>query len=676
MVKQRRAHKRAVIQRREPYDPTLQRYLREVEAGVDTHLCETCRRLDFAAMLRIRPEDLYWPQKELLVARFPQPCTEGDVSPASNCTLCDLFARCLRLAGHSTKYPAELRLNDQSRFVLLPHRKYGYNSESFVFIPNEPLANNSLVRTSSVLNATNFEYLSREVSKCLKFCVKHSSIPDPKLPKWLVDCRELRIVRASSSMVYVAFSYVWGSEADIKLIEPLDQLPKTIADAVSATLALGQRYLWVDRYCIKQRDASEKAEDIANMADIFENSWVTIVSLGSGVRDGLGVSQRRMHISSIQTSQGRFVRDWDHRHHVQSVIQESAWVDRGWTLQEAALSKRLLIFAPTFTVLLCDRKSVFDHFGVHYPPREDGKMFMLGMGGRRDDRTLNVFSLLENYCRRNLALDEDNLLAVQSYLTRFCQVSHWGIPLLSPNSDSSESDSTEDTCSCFVKGLLWAALDRVASPKAAVSGFPSWSWASRRGRLSFEPRGKSVSRLDLCAKLSVGENATPLRNPTPDQVLKIQRSHLSQDRLLSIEGLMHPYKVLEEDDCAQGAFRVRMPWTRTRDTTTRLVLVPDDDVAVKEPCKEGTAVLMLVTKESNYLHAYWMAFEFTDRQARVGRRLGLVMTSRPKDPEGMDELWAALEEDWQNKKHERIRLICYGWTRLGTHSPPTISIQL
>jgi hypothetical protein len=44
--------------------------------------------------------------------------------------------------------------------------------------------------------------------------------------------------------------------------------PPTIEDAISGSLELGFKYLWIDRYCIDQDNDQEVAHQITNMNTI------------------------------------------------------------------------------------------------------------------------------------------------------------------------------------------------------------------------------------------------------------------------------------------------------------------------------------------------------------------------------------------------------------------------
>jgi len=81
-------------------------------------------------------------------------------------------------------------------------------------------------------------------------------------------------VQHDPSMKYLALSYVWGKSGLAHSGETLINAPQTVKDAMYATKRLGQRYLWVDRYCIPQ-EGNERHVHIANMNSIYEAAYVT-----------------------------------------------------------------------------------------------------------------------------------------------------------------------------------------------------------------------------------------------------------------------------------------------------------------------------------------------------------------------------------------------------------------
>jgi hypothetical protein len=70
----------------------------------------------------------------------------------------------------------------------------------------------------------------------------------PSIPKNMkvIDCVKRIIVPAPLDCVYIALSYVWGTNQACPSLE--GRLPQTIEDSITTVLHLGYRYLWVDRY--------------------------------------------------------------------------------------------------------------------------------------------------------------------------------------------------------------------------------------------------------------------------------------------------------------------------------------------------------------------------------------------------------------------------------------------
>lgn len=64
----------------------------------------------------------------------------------------------------------------------------------------------------------------------------------------VIDAWSRTIVEAPTECRYVALSYVWGKQPDMDLVSHLQRPPQLIEDAISVTLAMGYKYLWIDRY--------------------------------------------------------------------------------------------------------------------------------------------------------------------------------------------------------------------------------------------------------------------------------------------------------------------------------------------------------------------------------------------------------------------------------------------
>jgi hypothetical protein len=159
---------------------------------------------------------------------------------------------------------------------------------------------------------------------------------------------------------FVALSYVWGSvpmfvtkEDKLRALSTpgglnrwMHEIPNTIRDAMHVVRKLGLYYLWTDSICIVQDDEAELAHLIRRMDMIYASAYLTIVAAeGSDANAGL----RGAH-SGIPRETPRFfpcAQDFDlfaAPNTLHGTLLSGVWSTRAWTLQEALLSSRLLIF--------------------------------------------------------------------------------------------------------------------------------------------------------------------------------------------------------------------------------------------------------------------------------------------------------------------------------------------
>ena len=204
------------------------------------------------------------------------------------------------------------------------------------------------------------------------YCLS-SSLPLPPHLIYLIDAEESCLVLASAESRYIALSYVWGGTPAVKTVKSnLNDLrrpgsittdagnlaiPKTIRDAIRLTLLLGERYLWVDCFCIVQDDQDARKLFINSMASIYANAYFTIVAAAGNHADyglrgiGGGAEARNVTRDVIQFQNGKemyiFVDEICN-------LEKSSWGSRGWTFQENLFSRRTLVFNH-FALWFCRR---------------------------------------------------------------------------------------------------------------------------------------------------------------------------------------------------------------------------------------------------------------------------------------------------------------------------------
>lgn len=303
----------------------------------------------------------------------------------------------------------------------------------------------------------------------------------------LIDTQRGCVVKAPSACNYATLSYVWGksSEADleattqnIKYLEKEGSLlganvPATIRDAITACSGLGICYLWVDRVCILQDDDTGKSALINAMGDIYRHSYVTLVTLGDNIHEGLpGVSRSREFASKGRKINGMHFIKLDDSYHV--IMQQSKWASRGWTFQEALLSRRLLIFSYQGVFLECNKRVETDR----RKELSDGEDLVLGefLPPHEDYR-----EQVEAYTKRELTFPSDILRAFSGILhTIFGSEYYFGLPF-----------------SGFYVALLWRTKSGQYLPRDEwqQDTFPSWSWAAIQGEVELlYPKFGAITR--------------------------------------------------------------------------------------------------------------------------------------------------------------------------------------
>lgn len=319
----------------------------------------------------------------------------------------------------------------------------------------------------------------------------------------VVDVHRLCITMLPEGASYVALSYCWSKTkyAVLGLLNYNDlakthgllrcDLPPTINDAVQATRALGEKYIWIDSLCIIQDDPVSKAVELARMDDIHRAASLTIVGAAapSDGKDlglpGIRPSSRRGNCAVLDIRGLRFRQGvtnlWD-------TLRETRWHSRAWTFQEYLLSKRLLIFMPEQVYWVCDEASFAEGYVDHVCAKSAGikeqaiapccdlSILEPESDGKLGDRSFNYFndysSLVSAYTKREMSFNSDAINAARGLL-RLLQREHkvsflCGLPI-------------SRLVGFF---LTWCPVDssRRREPSSIDERrLPSWSWAGWHG---------------------------------------------------------------------------------------------------------------------------------------------------------------------------------------------------
>lgn len=211
----------------------------------------------------------------------------------------------------------------------------------------------------------------------------------------LILTKELQVGSSAQRFEYAALSYCWGPpshaltnlktrktsvDSFLKAVD-FDCMPPAIQDAVSVCRTLSIRYLWVDTLCIIQDDQHDWKREPENMGSVFQNAYVTICALASSsCQQSFLEGSRNLTVVPFRsvvdpTVHGEYVLihysaalidAWPQGDGPSSCpfffdFESSEWARRGWILQEAHLSQRLLLFGKSRFHFACGHKQISEH---------------------------------------------------------------------------------------------------------------------------------------------------------------------------------------------------------------------------------------------------------------------------------------------------------------------------
>ena len=264
--------------------------------------------------------------------------------------------------------------------------------------------------SSHPLSDRDLEWVKRRLGTCLS---THASCPRGRktLPKRVLSFRRpspsdeiaVHILEGSQREVdYATLSHRWGSHQDClttrALLDkykkgiPWSDLPRTFRESIEFCLAIGINYLWIDALCIVQDDVKDWHSEAAKMADVYQNSYITLAA--TSARSGASgcfhnSSNSRYQHSLYEESQALALIDnltdyIDENSKISKVIsvreklshwQNSVGVSdahlpslltRGWVFQERILSPRILHFCEKEMAWECKSETLCECGGI--PP--------------------------------------------------------------------------------------------------------------------------------------------------------------------------------------------------------------------------------------------------------------------------------------------------------------------
>ncbi|KAK7409072.1 hypothetical protein QQX98_008776, partial [Neonectria punicea] len=309
---------------------------------------------------------------------------------------------------------------------------------------------------------------------------------------------KLRKTQDGEVGTYTALSYCWGTDTKLHFKTTQDvlqahkqgidfsSLPLTHREAILATLYLGIRYLWIDSICIIQDSHQDWEAESAKMGSVYSAAHLTLAATASATPDvGLLLPFQGARCVNIH-GETTIVRLETHR----TIDKASEPLNtRGWTLQEAVLSSRLVCFGEEQWLWKCPSRYAtedglidgprFIDNGliqwadvVHQAPDQDGKNYLR-----------HWYQMVTNYSNRHLTYQSDKWNALAGLTSMFARQT--GYQYLA-------GLWAED----LAIGLMWEATSRGVTREPG--SIPSWSWLSMKGAIKgYGHKTSTVSMIEL-----------------------------------------------------------------------------------------------------------------------------------------------------------------------------------
>ncbi|KAF2664344.1 HET-domain-containing protein [Microthyrium microscopicum] len=363
----------------------------------------------------------------------------------------------------------------------------------------------------------------------LKSCTKtHGHKPRYQSPTdiTLIDVTNMCLIRSSTRLRYLALSYVWGISSSLRTtsvnraelerpgsLNPSNEyISLVIRDAMTLVRSIGERYLWVDRLCIEQDNASQKHDHIGQMDIIYRHSTLTIIALCATSADEplFGIDKQAL-LPAYAVDGSDDSTSMAFSSHPAVLFENSVYETRGWTFQERLLSPRCLFLTGSTAVFHCERGHTSKQWEKLHMRNS---CFSQSRHGWFENYDLYT-KLVQDYSQRILTDSKDAINAFSGILAML-----------------GSDDSGGTICGLpeilLADAMRWDSLGN--SPKLGRNCwirnplFASWSWAGWIGPVSYH-----YSRANFCLTSSKTDGRTIM--PT-----QIRHSYQTRKRLLSTNG--------------------------------------------------------------------------------------------------------------------------------------------
>jgi hypothetical protein len=416
-----------------------------------------------------------------------------------------------RLLCGSTKFLAALpEYTEPDKLLQDKELKAHWESNGYIFRAAKPGANLSGIWGREISQSVDFTLVMEWLQFCRRHhrddCVRRNMHLKESLQGFrLIDCNTKETVSRPWTETYAALSYVWGP------VESGEAAwPRVVTHAILVTMALGIKYLWVDRYCIDQNDPVQKHGQISKMNLIYEGAEITIINVaGVNAQSGLPGIENEVRPQQPKAKIGDNVLVSTLRS-PREHIKNSLWSTRGWTYQEGVLSRRRLVFTKEQVYFECGGIAVCEtvflplaefhteslrRFRCFFRPgvfsgKSEYNSFH-SEPGNLEEKLYQIQAHSINYRSRNLLFLTDSLHGFGGILQRFSLQSKgklgsiFGLPVM--------LESYQQLIFTFAFSVCgWGHFfnfdqdPNEFSYFERIPHFPSWTWAGWKGNIGWK----------------------------------------------------------------------------------------------------------------------------------------------------------------------------------------------
>ncbi|KAK1992798.1 HET-domain-containing protein [Colletotrichum falcatum] len=398
---------------------------------------------------------------------------------------------------------------------------------------------------------------------------------------------------------YVALSHCWGrlqeherfclyksNRSQLEAGVDFDRLPKTFRDAILVTRGLGLEYIWIDSLCIIQDDEDDWGKESAKMETVFSAAYCTLsaASAGSSLEGFLSARPPRPCVR-LRTGGSRDLYVCPHIDDFHRDVELAEINQRGWVLQERALSRRSIYYSRTQVYWECGKGIRCETMGGLYNSKAaflgDADFPRSALKFYRDGRQLLIQDLYERYSALAFTKASDRaaaILGLQGRLARAfgTRAAHGAFG------------------SYFARSILWRRDEQLAEMTTIVQPagrrrVPSWSWFSKGGRIRY------MQLTFEKTEWMNGDFESPFDRPSSEDAPPKQTSSSAcSDAISILRGLARRVQMDEEALASQVVFDMKIS---REEKDLRAVRIGRDKGEGDGP--DGAKVHVLVIRKSS-----------------------------------------------------------------------------